>query len=285
MKNEKLFQKITDQVIDGLQNAKKWSKPWTSVTQAPHNGISGRPYSGINWLILSLTPYASPQWLTYKGVQKLGGSVKGEKATCVIYYNMAKVKDKDSGDDKLVPFARPHYLFNVEQVKDLDHTKLAGYREDAEDDIDLSKLTTPNLADALGVDVVYGCDKACFIPSVDKINMPAAVDFKDTANFEATLLHELVHWTGHKTRLNRLSDVSKEGYAFEELVAELGSAMLGSIYGLPYEGLQHDSYIKSWLEALGNDPKHIYKASKLAGKAVNYLLENACALAADEKAA
>ena len=279
MKNQKIYEQITEQVINGLQGAKKWSKPWSYVTSAPHNGISGRAYSGINWLILALAPYDSPQWLTFNGVKELGGSVKGQKATQVIYYNVTKVKDKETGDSKTIPFAKPHNLFNVEQVEGLDKTKLVGYKPETILDLDYNEFTAHNLAESLQVKLSYGCSQACFIPSADEVKMPNAEDFVDTAQFQATLIHELIHWTGHKSRLNRLGDKSKEGYAFEELVAELGAAMAGSIYGLPYEGLQHEEYIASWLTRLGDDPKHIYKAAKLAGKAVNYLIENSAVAA------
>lgn len=294
MKNQKIYEQITEQVINGLQGAKKWSKPWTHVTSAPHNGISGRAYSGINWLILALAPYDSPQWLTFNGVKELGGSVKGQKATQVIYYNVTKVKDKETGDSKTIPFAKPHNLFNVEQVEGVDYSKiqtlmneylssnsLTNLQDKPETilDLDYNEFTAHNLAESLQVKLSYGCSQACFIPSADEIKMPNAEDFVDTAQFQATLIHELIHWTGHKSRLNRLGDKSKEGHAFEELVAELGAAMAGSIYGLPYEGLQHEEYIASWLTRLGDDPKHIYKAAKLAGKAVNYLIENSAVAA------
>ena len=106
--------------------------------------------------------------------------------------------------------------------------------------------------------------------------MPSLVAFKDQANHDATLLHEMVHWTGHSKRLKRqiLNSYGSEDYAFEELVAELGAAMAGALLGLPYEGLQHDAYIKSWLKSLKSDPRHIVKAAKQASAAVQYLDDN-----------
>ena len=110
--------------------------------------------------------------------------------------------------------------------------------------------------------------------------MPTVESFIDGGtsreHHDSTLLHEITHWTGHKSRLDRnlKNGFGSKDYAFEELVAELGSAMAGSIMGLPYEGLQHAEYIQNWIEVLKNDPTALYEASKLANKAVRYMVEN-----------
>ena len=271
MKNDAIFQQITDQIISQLETAGQWSKPWGNIANgdAPHNGVTGRPYSGINWLVLSSagSSYATNQWLTYKQAQSLGGSVrKGESGTKIIYFQMIENKKTN----EVFPMLKVYTVFNADQCENLEGLKA------------YVKPVTPEggvngLAAALGAKVNYGKDSAYFHPLFDVIGMPHVEAFKDKANHDATLLHELTHWTGHKARLDRLTyaGFGSTEYAFEELVAELGAAMAGSILGLPYEGLQHADYIAGWLKVLKSDPKHIYKAAKLANKAVSYMIDNA----------
>ena len=272
MKQNEIFEKVTQQIIDNLETAGKWSKPWGNIAngEAPHNGITGHAYSGINWLVLSSAPYACKQWVTYKQAKKCGGNVKrGEKGTQIIYFKVIQKEDK-AGNVSAFPMLKVYTVFNLEQCENVTGTKEYIIPEIPEGGVNA-------LAEAVGATVRYVGNQACFIPSIDEIRMPPAEAFKDKVNHDATLLHELTHWTGHKSRLDRLSGdkFGGEGYAFEELVAELGSAMAGSLLGLPYEGLQHSEYIASWLKVLKSDIKHVYTAAKLASKAVNYLIENA----------
>ena len=115
-------------------------------------------------------------------------------------------------------------------------------------------------------------NRACFIPSLDKIHLPNKTEFKSIPDFYATALHELTHWTGHKSRLvrdfsGRFGDAA---YAFEELIAELGAAFLCASTGVDGQ-LQHDSYIASWLKVLKNDKKAIFTAAAAARKAAEFL--------------
>jgi len=272
-KYNEIFEKVTNQIVANLEHAEKWKKPWGNIAtgDAPHNAITGRPYSGINWLVLSSAPYASSQWLTYKQARDCGGFVsKGETGTQIVYFQMIKKEDKKTGEASVFPLLKTYTVFNVEQCENVKGIKNYVVPE-------LPTGGVNALAEAVGAKVQYGGNTACFNPLADIIRMPVVEAFKDKANHDATLLHELTHWTGHKSRLDRLTNdaFGGEAYAFEELVAELGSAMAGSILGLPYDGLQHVDYIASWLKVLKSDSKHIYTASKLASKAVNYLMENA----------
>ena len=267
-----IFKQVTDQIVANLEHADNWRKPWGNIAtgDAPHNAVTGHIYTGFNWLLLSTSEYASPQWLTYKQAKAKGGNVrKGERGTQITYFKMMRKEDKQ-GNESVFPMLKVYTVFNIEQTKNV-----TGIKEPVIPTVPEGGANA--IADALGVDLQYGGDRACFIPQYDIVKMPVAESFKDRANHDATLLHELTHWTGHKSRLGRLKALSKgdTGYAFEELIAELGSAMLGSILGLPYDGLQHDSYIASWLKVLKSDPKHIYTASKHAKKAVEYIIEHA----------
>ena len=277
-KYEELFQDVTDRIIENLESATDWRKPWKSICDGsvPHNASTGKPYNGINWLNLGLksSKWGSNGWMTYKQATALGGKVpsaKDENGGCEYVWFMARssYKDKATGDDKMGFINKCFAVWNVAQIEGLEGIK--SYTPPA-----AGSGAANVLAESLGINLQYGGDSACFIPSADVIKMPSVDAFKDEANHDATLLHEMVHWTGHSSRLKRqiTNSFGSEGYAFEELVAELGSAMGGALLGIPYEGLQHESYIKSWLKSLRSDPKHIVKAAKQASQAIHYLDEN-----------
>ena len=280
-KYEDMFQVVTDRIIANLENASDWRKPWAHIFDGsvPHNASTGRPYSGINWINLSMASakWGSNGWMTYKQATALGGKVpssKDENGGCEYVWFMARssYKDKATGDAKTGFINKCFPVWNVAQIEGLQGIKT--YTPPSAGTGSVNRL-----AESLGINLQYGGDTACFIPSQDVIKMPSVDAFKDEANHDATLLHEMVHWTGHTSRLKRqiLNSFGSEGYAFEELVAELGAAMGGALLGLPYEGLQHESYIKSWLKSLKSDPKHIVKAAKQASAAVQYLDDNGSA--------
>lgn len=274
-----IYQEVTDRIIENLKDAKSWSKPWESLGNSfPHNGTSGRAYSGINAFILAMVgvQYPTPRWLTYKQARACGWNVrKGEKGTHIIWWNIIE-KEKEGKIEKF-PVLKTFTVFNVAQCDDLDEKKLTEYVPPV-----MPKQGVIELANELGIKVVYGGDRACFIPSLDQINMPSHEAFVDDDNHEATLLHEMIHWTGAKARLDRIGGHS---YAEEELVAEIGAAMAGAVLGIPYEGLQHESYIASWLTKLESDPKHIFKAAKMAQKAVNMIVPAPVEVEAEAEAA
>tara|TARA_R100001224_G_scaffold113080_2_gene97286 strand:- start:462 stop:1364 length:903 start_codon:yes stop_codon:yes gene_type:complete len=273
-----IMQNITNTVINNLENCTgKWSKPWKSIADgsAPYNAITGKPYQGINWLILSSAPYKSPVWLSYKQAQDLGGYVKkGEKATGITLFKIIEketVKSDGTKEKNAFPFMKGFPVYNAEQCENLDKLKV---REIVKTDVCNGNANV--LSQLLNIELHHGGDRACYIPSIDTIKMPHLQAFKTESHYESTLLHEIIHWTGSKDRLARLKSArfGSHSYAYEELVAELGSAMAGSVLGLPYEGLQHDEYIDSWLSVLKGDTKFIVDAAKDAKKALDYILEN-----------
>lgn len=277
-KYDELFDKVTQRIIQNLESADKWRKPWTAIADGsvPHNASTGRPYSGINFFNLGFESekWGNTGWLTFKQAQALGGTVpkaSDPNGGCEYVWFMARnsYKCKQTGDDKMGFINKCFPVWNVTQIEGLKGIK---------------QYTAPAagtgaanlLAESLDINLQYGGDTACFIPSRDVIRMPSVDAFRDIESHDATLLHEMVHWTGHSDRLKRQisNSFASEEYGFEELVAELGAAMGGAMLGIPYEGLQHESYIKSWLKSLKSDPKHIVKAAKQASKAVQYLDEN-----------
>ena len=289
-KIEAIVKEITDKVIANLENLPKdakWSKPWSSngvAFGAHHNPITGTVYSGFNWFITNFSGYDCNQWVTFNQlVTKFGKDeackyVKGNKTTGIIHFKMLK-DSRDATGATLYPKMSQYRVFNVEQLNDFD-TSVFGGKSSVTDAPIIPENGVNCMAKQLGVDLKYTGNRACFIPSQDQIHMHTVESFIDGGtgrdHHDSTLLHEITHWTGHKSRLNRnlKNGFGSKDYAFEELIAELGSAMAGSIMGLPYEGLQHDEYIQNWIEVLQGDPSALYEASKLANKAVRYMVEN-----------
>jgi antirestriction protein ArdC len=269
-----IYQEITDSIITELEKgAAPWVKPWNAPQGADKNVISQKPYRGINRLLLAMVGgikgYSNPAWATYKQWEQLGGNVrKGEKAAKIIFWSQAKSTNPE-GEEKAYAFAKAYFVFNVAQVDGIDIVA----SEDKQNDnakIDNCESTIK----ATQAKIIHGGDTACFIPSSDVIRMPELGTFQSSEHYYATAFHELTHWTSDKKRCDR--DISKgrfgnPDYAFEELVAELGAAFLCSTHGIAGD-LRHAGYIESWLKALKNDNKAIFKASGLAQSAADYVM-------------
>jgi antirestriction protein ArdC len=274
-----IYQEITDSIITELEKgAAPWVKPWNAPQGADKNVISQKPYRGINRLLLAMVGgikgYSNPAWATYKQWESMGGNVrKGEKAAKIIFWSQAKTTNPE-GEEKAYAFAKAYFVFNVAQVEGIDIVA----SEDKQNDnakIDNCESTIK----ATQAKIIHGGDTACFIPSSDVIRMPELGTFQSSEHYYATAFHELTHWTSDKKRCDR--DISKgrfgnPDYAFEELVAELGAAFLCSTHGIAGD-LRHAGYIESWLKALKNDNKAIFKASGLAQSAADYVMN--CKLA------
>ena len=201
-----------------------------------------------------------------------GGQVrKGEHGTTAIFYTTLE-KENDDGETDYIPMLKTFTVFNVEQIDGLP------MRDEAVFPAGTFEPLPP--AEALflysGATIIEKGQNAFFAPSTDEIHLPERRLFSDAANFYATGLHELIHWCGAKSRLNRemKGKFGSESYAFEELIAELGSAFLMADLGVVGE-VQHESYIASWLKALKNDKRYIFKAASAASKAHRYLMDKA----------
>jgi len=282
-----VYQEVTDRIVSALEaGTVPWLRPWRdgkagSVLE-PFNAATGRPYNGINLLVLGTLPYSELGYLTYKQAQALGGNVrKGEKGVGVVYWQFDKRRDEVTGEVKVVPWAKMYTVFNVAQCEGLDRAKL--------------KMPTPPVAGETAINLVaasvgavvrHGGNKAYYTSGGDFIGMPSAEAFRSREHYQATLAHELVHWTGHEKRCNRTfgKRFGDDAYAAEELVAELGSAFICARTGVALDGLQHPSYLASWLKVLKADKRAIFTAASAAKKATQWLLpesaEEAEALAA-----
>lgn len=276
---------VTERFIGMLESGTApWQKPWDAGIAAmnrPHN-FNGRPYHGVNALMLWCTAidkgYEDPRWLTFKQVNKLGGHVnKGEKAQIVEYWQWEKeVENPETGEKEKVPLEHPKVyraaVFNADQC-----TGLPKLRRQAQKWSPVERAE--NIIAANGVPVTHNTDGSAFYsPGGDFICLPPRESFATVDAYYSTLLHEVGHSTGHHpTRLNREfgGQFGSEGYAREELRAELASTFLCGELGIATTGSdeQHAAYVKSWVSALKNDYNEIFRAAADAEKICNYLYE------------
>lgn len=280
-------QVITDKIIAMLEQGGNEGKArWVKSLKngMPHNALTKERYYGVNIMLLSSTAaskeYKRNAWLTYKQAASVGATVrKGEEGTLCVYFQMVEIKkdsteNEDEEDNKLFyPMCKPFWLFNVEQIDNLPEEMTSGGNA-AQHQFSACELADQILK-ASGAVIHHGFDRAYYHTGKDHICLPKPQAFVSTELYYATALHELTHWTGHKNRLardfnNRFGDA---GYAFEELVAELGAAYLMAQVGLVDTVLiDHASYIESWISVLKNDKNAIFTASKQANLAYEYIL-------------
>lgn len=281
-----VHQEVTDQIIKALEaGTPPWVQPYSKRPGAniPCNAISNRPYSGINvvlFWISSARGYSRPRFLTYKQAVAKGGFVKkGEKGMMLVYASKIPpkkgAKDKDGKPSKGFFMMKTYTVFNVAQCENLPDEVINGPVFDAPNK-DQRNESADKFIVRTGANIQYGGSQPCYIPSRDIIQSPSFEDYHNDAAFYATMFHELAHWTGAKSRLDRDKSGSFFGnvvYAAEELVAELSAAIIAAEFG--YDVVDNSaSYIKGWLKALNDDPKAIFKAASAASKAVDFLKGN-----------
>jgi len=285
---------VTDKIVEALRaGTMPWRKEYGATkarygTSMPHNAATGRAYSGINVFLLSMAGLAfdnDPRWITYNQAKAAGGNVKaGEKSPCIVTYMGQATKEQDNGTDKTFRFLKFFSVFHVSQCENLDPAKLSKLLPESE-----RKLpeNAAELIDALGARVLHGHAMPCYSPALDHIEMPDAESFTSEAAHFATLTHELTHWTGagHRCKRDQSGRFGSKEYAFEELVAELGSAILCAEYGIDNVDSRSAAYIGSWLEKLEKDEKFIFDAMRLAKKALDFMGETAIAKSARDDAA
>jgi antirestriction protein ArdC len=272
-----LYIEVTQRIIAELERgAAPWVKPWAATPgrNTPHNAATGRPYSGINVMLLWMTHYETPAFLTYKQALALGGNVrKGEHGTKVYFVKpvAAKPKDGDEANGKGYMVLREYTVFNVAQCENLPPRIIAPKAVKAGNERD---LTIEAFIQATGADYREGAggDRAFYSPGGDFVAMPAFAAFKTAAGYYGTAFHELGHWTGGKARLGRdfAGRFGDRAYAAEELVAELTAAYLCAEFDIDGE-LRHAGYIESWITLLKDDPKAIFTAASKAQQAADHL--------------
>jgi antirestriction protein ArdC len=272
-----VYEEVTRQIVSALESGTvPWKRPWKAVGgDVPRNLISGKSYRGINQLLLSLTPYESPFWLTFKQCKEKGGKVrKGEKSTLIVFWKRIQIEDKDTGKKKTIPLLKYYRVFNTEQCDGLNVPDPESLPEfDPITEADRIITEAENMPQ-----IVYGGDSACYVPAMDVIRMPQREAFTTPSDFYRVCFHEMTHATGHADRLARegitqFDRFGSERYSREELIAEMGSAMLSTVANLPGDVIPPSaSYIASWLNALNNDPKMVIHAAGKAQRAADFIL-------------
>ncbi len=272
-----IYEAVNKTIIDLLEaGTVPWHKPW-SGGDPPANLISKKPYRGMNVLILGCKPYASRYWLTYKQCAAIGGQVRtGEKSTMIVFWKFLQVTDKDSGDEKTIPMLRYYNVFNTEQCDAIDPKKIPAcdVTEHDNDPIEGCEALSQHYLDN-GPTLTHDAPRAYYTPSRDAINMPQLASFDGAEEYYGTLFHEMVHSTGHDSRLKRIKDVAAFGgnaYSKEELVAEYGAAYLCTMQGIENKTIDNSAaYIQSWLNALQDDKTLLVSACGQAQKAVDLI--------------
>ena len=295
-----VYAEVTDRIIAELEAGRlPWVQPWGECgaeVGMPCNAGTGRRYSGVNvltlWVAAMRGGYSSQRWLTYRQAQAWGGNVrKGEIGTGVCYADRFTPKDQGEGERdgeeaRQIAFLKRFTVFNVDQCEGLGPDLVAAPVALAEDQI---VPVADDLIAASGVDFRVGGLEAFYLPAEDLVVVPPRRAYFDEINAYRTWLHELVHATGHASRLGRdlTNPFGSAGYAREELIAEMGSAFLCASLGI-VPTVRHADYIGSWLEVLRDDSRAIFRAASAASKAADWLLErhaSACRDYAQEEAA
>lgn len=279
---------VTERVIESLESGTvPWRQPWTASGILPTSVASNKPYRGINAMLLAMTSimrgYDSPYWMTYNQAAERGGNViKGEHGTQVVFWKRFEVKDETTETGKRQVFlSRFFTVFNLEQTENVE--------------------LPPRFAPPADLDVVFAVedaqaiwsgytdgptlrhltqDAANYTPSTDVITLPKQGQFDSAEAYYGTLFHESIHSTGHASRLDRFAKTGEpqhfgsERYAREELVAELGAAMLRAMAGIATDDSteQTAAYVANWLTALKNDKTLVLAAAGKAQKAVDRIV-------------
>lgn len=269
-----IYAEITNRIIDQMeQGTIPWQKPWIASGSCV-SYATGKPYSLLNQMLLG----RPGEYATYKQIQQAGGYVKkGQKASMVVFWKWIEQEDEETGEKKEIPFLRYYNVFHIDQCEGLKAKHFPELPQTANADQKAESIICDYLKTS-GVKLNHEQgDRAFYRPSDDSITLPLLAQFRETAEYYSTAFHEMIHSTGHMSRLNRLEKTAffgTEAYSKEELVAEIGASALVHIAGLETSASfrNNAAYIQNWLKVLRNDRKVIVSASGRADKAVSYIL-------------
>jgi len=283
-------EEVAARIIRQLQQGTApWQKPWKpGELRLPYNPITGKEYRGMNSLWLHMQGYSDPRWMTYKQAAAAGAQVrKGSRGTKIVYWKFTeeqKVLDEqgnpvldENGKQKTVtvqlerPRAFTAVVFNAEQIDGL--PPLEAKQTITPEPERIARVEAILSNSRAKIEHVPG-DRAFYRPSTDTITLPARHQFTSADAYYATALHELGHWTGHPDRLNRdlTHPFGSEGYAREELRAEIASLMLGERLEIGHDPSHHAAYVGSWIKVLQEDPREIFRAAADAEKIASYVM-------------
>ena len=276
-----VYERITERIIEALEaGTVPWTKPWTAGVNVPRSMSSGKPYRGVNVVLLGLEAfdkgYPAPWWGTYKQVGELGGQVrKGEKSTTVMLWK-PMVREVD-GESKRWFMARAFNVFNVAQAEWTDGVpeRFAPPALIEHDIVAEAEALIAGYPKRPQIDIIAS-DRAYYRPSADTVCVPQLGQFRSVEGYYSTMFHELTHSTGHAKRLARegvvnIDHFGSHAYSKEELIAEMGAAMLCAVTGVEPQIDQSAAYIASWLKSLQNDPKLVVQAAAQAQRAADHI--------------
>lgn len=279
-----LYQIITDKVVSQMETAgSNWINPFNKGrgSMRPINAVTGKAYRGINTVLLNFTPFASNAWAGFNQWKAKGCTVKkGEKATMIVFFKM--MEREVEGEKETFPLLRYFNVFNSQQV-DGDFARKFDHRPSPVPVVEGAEALpeVDALIARLDPTIRHSVEgQAAYAPGLDLIMMPSRSVFRATPTSSATecyystLWHEMVHWTGHESRLGRKLDgrFGTEAYAFEELIAELGAAFICGELGISAEPrLDHAHYLNHWLRVIRNDKRAIFRAASLSRQAAEFL--------------
>ncbi len=284
-------EEVAARIIEQLeQGTAPWQKPWQpGELRLPYNPTTGKEYRGMNSLWLHMQGHSDPRWMTYNQAAAEGAQVrKGSKGTHIVYWKFSEerkatdeqgrpVIDPDTGKQKTVTvqLERPRsfmaVVFNGSQIDGLPPLEARPTGPEPERHARAEAI----LANSGAVIRHEPGDRAFYRPSTDSITLPERNQFPTADNYYATALHELGHWTGHPSRLDRdlAHPFGSEGYAREELRAEIASLMLGERLEIGHDPGQHAAYVGSWVKALKEDPKEIFRAASDAERISGFVMD------------
>jgi antirestriction protein ArdC len=288
-----IYDDVTNEIIAMLEAATRpWSPSWASGAASFPKRACGKPYHGINVLLLwarAITRgYANPAWMTFKQALELGGNVKkGEKGTRIVYAGTIAGKDESgeqsqqSGQGGVTgkrprTFLKRYTVFNAEQIEALPHGKFL-VPAPVIQNLEARDSALDAVFAAYGVPVTEQDSGAFYSDQCDRITMPHFANFTSANAFYAVLAHEAIHSTGHQGRLARETlrqyHTSTAFRAKEELVAEIGAAFLCAALGMAStEREDHADYVASWLTVLRSDKRAIFTAASAAQAASDFIL-------------
>lgn len=279
-----VYEIITQQIIDNLNKATSWSD-MVNFRMGPIN-LEGRPYRGINMMLLGNSGHQSRIWGTYNQIIKHGGQVrKGQKSSIVCFWKVITPEKTTSqqSDPKSRWFLRYYRVFNIDQchfVEDNEYlAKLAGTPKDVEDVPEKPQSVIDNYISREGINLQFSetVPNPYYSPGRDLIKMIPNNCYKNNDEYLLTLFHEMVHSTGHKKRLDRFTGANErfgsKDYSFEELVAEIGATFISTHLELKPDFLNSVAYMRGWCHKLSLNPKWIVSAASKAEKAAELILQ------------
>ena len=269
-----IFKEITDRIMAQMENGIiPWHKPWIAAGQCISH-TTGNPYSLLNQMLLG----RPGEYITFKQCQAEGGNVrKGEKASMVVFWKWLTVEDEETGTEKDIPYLRYYNVFHIDQCDGISPKHIQTLPCAVNPDERAEQVMTDYLQRS-GVQVIHQeSDRAFYRPSTDAITLPMMQQFTGTTEYYGTAFHEMIHSTGHPSRLDRLEKTAffgTEAYSKEELIAEIGASVLVHHTGLEStESFRNNTaYIQNWLKVLKDDKRFIVSAAGKAEKAVSLIL-------------